>query len=562
MGAILSYSLVSSVILILLYIAYKFTMAGERQFALNRAMIYAIYATALIAPIAYPAIRGIQWTARQAMAVEIDIEPDFGVISILQTASEQTPVCPQAILWIYLIGVVAATIRLIVSVAGIFILARNRENVRLDNGYILVLTDDRSFSPFSFMKYIVISRDDYEKSKDEILIHEMTHLCKNHWIDQMLGNVIAIFLWYNPAAWLMIEEMKSIHEYQADAAVIASGTDMRNYQYLLIEKAVGKRFPSPANSLNHSKLKKRVTMMYKSKPSRMRRMAGIAVIPAAIVALAITDIPAVADVISETESAKLLAVSDSKVSNFSSDAQVAADESTTEEPIKVIAVGSVKKGEEPLSAGTMMVQQLDEMQVVAPANPNAQQSEKSSPLSDRDDVTYYINGVETPANVVLKTDPEMIERIDVEKTDKSNSNKGAVRITLKDQKTSPAQTHSNSNENVYVSVDNLPEYPGGMDGLMKFLVNNIRYPEEAMKSNVQGRVVVKFIVADDGSVVDPTIVKGVDQSLDQEALRVVNSMPKWKPATVKGKPVSCYFTLPVSFRLEEDAKESDSVKKE
>ncbi len=83
----------------------------------------------------------------------------------------------------------------------------------------------------------------------------------------------------------MIEEMKNVHEYQADNAVINSGADMRKYQYLLIEKAVGKRFPSPANSLNHSNLKKRVTMMYKSKPSAMRRLAGIAVIPAAAAAL-------------------------------------------------------------------------------------------------------------------------------------------------------------------------------------------------------------------------------------------------------------------------------------
>ena len=558
MGAIFSYSLVSSIILILLYIAYKFTMAGERQFALNRTMIYAIYATALIAPIAYPAARSIQWSSPQATVVTIDVESNFGIISAVEKAAEQTPVWLQAILWIYIIGLVVATIRLIASVARIFLLARNKGNLRLDNGYILVLTDDRKFSPFSFMRYIVISREDYEKSKNEILIHEMTHLRKNHWIDQMVGNVIAIFLWYNPAAWLMIEELKSIHEYQADAAVIASGTDMRHYQYLLIEKAVGKRFPSPANSLNHSKLKKRVTMMYKSKPSRMRRLAGIAVIPAAIVALAITDIPAVADVISETESARLLAVSDSKVSNFSSDAQVVADETATEEPIRVIAVGSVKKGEEPLSVETMMVKVLDEMQVVAPANPDAKLSEERAEYSNKSDITYYVDGKETPAKIVEKLDPSSIESITVDKPDESNPKKGNVRITLKNN--DPSKSNGTSNREVFVSVEQIPEYPGGMDELMKFLAQNIRYPEEAMKNNIQGRVIVKFIVTDDGSVVDPTIVKGVDQSLDQEALRVVNSMPKWKPGTVNGKPVSCYFTLPVNFRLQEDAKDSESAK--
>lgn len=558
MGAIFSYSLVSGIILILLYIAYKFTMAGERQFALNRTMIYAIYAIASIAPIAYPAIKSIQWASPQATAVAIDI--DFDIIPIVQTAAKQTPMWLQAILWIYLIGVVVATTRLIVSMARIFMLARSKENMRLDNGYILVLTDDRRFSPFSFMRYIVISREDYKKSKNEILIHEMTHLRKNHWIDQMLGNVMAIFLWYNPAAWLMIEELKSIHEYQADAAVIASGTDIRSYQYLLIEKAVGKRFPSPANSLNHSKLKKRVTMMYKSKPSPMRRMAGIAVIPAAIVALAITDIPAVADVISETESAKLLAVSDSKVSNFSSDAQVKAEDVSKEEPIQVMAVGTVKKSDDAQPLEVVMAGTLDEMRVVAPANPDAKPSDESNTSSNRSDITYYIDGIETPAKIAEKLDPNSIESITVEKPDESNPKKGNVRITLKNNDSS--KSNAPANREVFVSVEHIPEYPGGMGEMMKFLANNIRYPEEAMLKNIQGRVIIKFIVTKDGDVVEPSIVKGVDPSLDQEAMRVVNAMPKWKPGMNNGKPVDCFFTLPVAFKLQEDIKVPESEKKE
>ncbi|MCM1297072.1 MAG: M56 family metallopeptidase [Muribaculaceae bacterium] len=551
----------SSIILILLYIAYKFTMAGERQFAFNRAMVFSIYAMSLLMPVVYPALKQIQWGVEKTAAV-IDIDPigfaAYPVVNII----DETPSWIQIVLWIYLAGMVVATLRLAVSIIRIMILSKSKSNQKLDDGYTLIITDDRLFSPFSFMRYIVISREDFERSEKEILIHEMTHLRKHHWIDQMIGNFMAIFLWYNPTAWLMIEELKSIHEYQADAAVIASGADIRKYQYLLIEKAVGKRFPSPANSLNHSKLKKRVTMMYKSKPSPMRRLAGIAVIPAAIVALAITDIPAVAEVISDTENAKLRSVSDNKVNNFSADVQTVTNDEVREEPIKVVALGAVKKEENPEPEETIMVQKLDEMQVVAYANPNAKPSDKTFRLNGRDDVNYYINGVETPASAVEKIAPETIERIDVEKTDKSNPGKSAVKITLKDQKSPSAKTSSSSNENVYVAVDKTPEYPGGMDAMMKYLASNIRYPEEAQKKDIQGRVIVKFIVTEDGSVVDPSIVRGVDQSLDQEAIRVVKAMPKWTPGTVNGKPVSCYFTLPVNFRLQVEPVKTDAQKAE
>ncbi|MCM1490875.1 MAG: energy transducer TonB [Muribaculum sp.] len=301
-------------------------------------------------------------------------------------------------------------------------------------------------------------------------------------------------------------------------------------------------------------------MMYKSKPSRMRRLAGIAVIPAAIVALAITDIPAVADVISETESAKLLAVSDSKVSNFSSDAQVKADETTTEEPVKVVAVGYYKKGEDPVSVETMMLKQLDEMQVVAPANPDAKLTDESSASNNKSEITYFVNGVEMPAAVAEKLNPNNIESISVERPDQTNPQKGNIIITLKNDDASPS--NGTSNKEVFTAVDKVPEYPGGMEEMLKYLAYNTRYPEEAMMKNIQGRVIVKFIISKDGEVMEPSIVKGVDPSLDQEALRVVNSMPKWTPGSVQGKPVSCFFTLPVNFRLQENVKEPESAKKE
>ena len=105
-------------------------------------------------------------------------------------------------------------------------------------------------------------------------------------------------------------------------------------------------------------------------------------------------------------------------------------------------------------------------------------------------------------------------------------------------------------EEIFVAVEQMAEFPGGQAALMKWLGNNIRYPEAAAQNDIQGRVIVKFVVEKDGSIGDATIVKGVDKDLDREALRVVKKMPKWQPGKNNGVAVRSYFTLPVSFRLQ------------
>ena len=105
-------------------------------------------------------------------------------------------------------------------------------------------------------------------------------------------------------------------------------------------------------------------------------------------------------------------------------------------------------------------------------------------------------------------------------------------------------------EEIFVAVEQPAEFPGGMAALMKWLSNNIRYPEAAQQNDIQGRVVVKFVVEKDGSIGAATIVKGVDKDLDREALRVVKKMPKWQPGKNNGVSVRSYFNLPVTFKLQ------------
>ena len=105
-------------------------------------------------------------------------------------------------------------------------------------------------------------------------------------------------------------------------------------------------------------------------------------------------------------------------------------------------------------------------------------------------------------------------------------------------------------DEIFVVVEQQPEFPGGMSALMKFLGDNIKYPVIAQENGIQGRVITNFVVERDGSISDVQVVRGQDPSLDREAVRVIQTMPKWKPGQQRGKPVRVRFTLPVVFRLQ------------
>lgn len=117
--------------------------------------------------------------------------------------------------------------------------------------------------------------------------------------------------------------------------------------------------------------------------------------------------------------------------------------------------------------------------------------------------------------------------------------------------TGPVAVEEETDEGqIFQVVEQMPEFPGGMEALMKYLQKNIKYPSRAQDNNIQGRVMVSFVVNRDGSIVDPEILKAVDKDLDNEALRVIKAMPKWNPGKQRGKPVRVKYTVPVTFRLQ------------
>jgi TonB-dependent SusC/RagA subfamily outer membrane receptor len=156
------------------------------------------------------------------------------------------------------------------------------------------------------MHYVLISEKDWAESGEDIFTHEMAHIKNGHFFDLLLAEACVLLHWFNPAVWLLRQELQHVHEYEADESVIREGIDAKRYQLLLIKKAVGaQRFTSVANSFNHSTLKKRIAMMLKRKSQPWARLKYLYVLPLAVCAIAAFAHPEISHELEKISSVKL-----------------------------------------------------------------------------------------------------------------------------------------------------------------------------------------------------------------------------------------------------------------
>ena len=146
---------------------------------------------------------------------------------------------------------------------------------------------------------------------------------------------------------------------------------------------------------------------------------------------------------------------------------------------------------------------------------------------------------------VLNVVEDNVETETIEVTTEENEQEVVIAAPVE------APQEDEEEEVVFVIVESMPEFPGGQQALFKYLSENVKYPVIAQENGIQGRVICQFVVNKDGSIVDVEVVRsGGDPSLDKEAVRVIKSMPKWKPGKQRGKPVRVKYTVPVNFKLQ------------
>lgn len=316
------------------------------------------------------------------------------------------------IICIYIIGIVAIFSMTVVQTVRLTKWLRQCEHITDNRGNTIVLTDCAT-SPFCLFHYIVMSRDDYANNRSFILTHEQEHIRLRHYIDLIILQCAIIVQWFNPFVWLIGKNLKAIHEFEKDEAVLNKGIDATQYQKFLVVKAVGNRLQPFANNLNKESLKRRIIMMNQKRSNRWMMLKALLVIPVATLA-----------------------------------------------------------------------------------------------------VSVFANG-KNVSETAKEPHP---------------------------QTTTQTKIHD--------AVEEMPEFNGGQLAMMEFLMNNMKYPQAAVKAKQQGKAVVGFVIRKDGTVSDVHITKSAGYAvLDEEAIRVVKAMPAWKPGKQKGEPVNVKYYVPITFRL-------------
>lgn len=280
MGMFFIYSIKVAICLAAFYLFYKLLLSRDTFHAFNRATLLLLMLLSLVLP--FVNISVDEPTVAYDGMVQIEQLLAMGVVD--DGPAPSGPTLIQVLFAIYIIGVALFLVGEICSLVRLHRLISGKYSVTTADGIKIVVIDD-DVAPFSWFNNIVISRSDYESGRSEILIHEKAHIARRHSLDIMLCNMLLIFQWFNPAAWLLRRELQNIHEYEADEAVIQSGADASEYQLLLIRKAVGERLFSMANNLNHNSLKKRITMMLIKKSNPWNRAKILLTVPVAAVAV-------------------------------------------------------------------------------------------------------------------------------------------------------------------------------------------------------------------------------------------------------------------------------------
>ena len=452
---LLIYQIKVGLCLIAFYLLWKLLLSRETFHRFNRVALLAVMVLALVLPWIRLSLDATVQVAKPMVVLEEMLVTPDGAAATQQASSSWGVMDIAAVA--YFIGVAMVLAWLLHSQWSLYRLLKQGRRESLPGGITLhVVPGDQS--PFSYFKHIVISEQDYRDNPHEILTHEQAHIGLRHSWDVLFMSVVTLFQWWNPAAWLLGRELRQVHEYEADEAVLNQGINAKQYQLLLIRKSVGDKLFSMANNFNYQSLKKRIRMMSMNKSSRWNRLRALAAVP--VIALA------------------LLA--------FANNKSVAA-----------VVTASVPQD-------------------------RAVQSEMQSP---------------EPVQVEAATQP-----VEAEAT--------AEAVEMNTEEQAPQDTKPQSDDKVYKSVEQMPRFPGGEFGLMKYLQGNIKYPPEAAKNKIEGRVILQFVVEKTGEVGEVKVVRPISEELDAEAVRVVKSLPKFEPGRQDGEAVAVWYTLPISFKLQ------------
>lgn len=423
---------------------------------------------------------------------------------------------PQISVWqvlavIYLIGVGITALLLLIKLGKLAALViRSPKEKR--GGYTAVFTG-REQGSFSFFRYAFFPN---ENVAPDIIRHELSHIGHRHSWDILFVEMMMVLQWFNPFIYLYKKELQSLHEYQADRDVVATGVDKRNYMMLILQQCTAVDFSGIGNNFSLILTKKRIKMITKNEKAKGLWWRLLATLPVLAVLL----------------------VANTKVT---------AQEKTTESQRITVEMGQFEiyddDGFPMLLKDTIIYNEDGSYVKCETSDSDVLDPNTGEPLKKMTITTHKADG--TPADNMslhweIQGDTTLYTAEPFSITEESL---GILLGGLSALEDAP------SNDSIYQIVDEMPQFPGGEAAMMKFVANNVKYPQEAKDKEIDGRVFVSFVVEKDGSVSNVKVLRGIGGGCDEEAVRVISAMPKWKPGIKDGKPVRVSYMMPINFKL-------------
>ena len=537
----------AAIALAVFYMFYRLLLSKETFHRFNRIVLLGTAALSFVLPLCVITLKEVVVVPAMTASSETFTGEEAGTSAMVSEVSE--PIWPVILCSLFALGALAVLVHVVFSIIGIRRMIRSGSRQALESGETLIITETDT-APFSWMKYIVISREDYESGYSQILTHEKAHIALRHSWDILFVDMITALQWFNPAIWMLKADLRALHEFEADDAVLRSGANIKEYQYLLIRKAVSKSGYSVANSFNHSTLKARITMMLNKKSSRMSAWKALYVIPLVGISLAAT---------AETK------VDYQYEDQTSDNTELVEKYSTTVDK-------DTKKSfkEKNLKNGRITVDEENDVVTIIYYGLDGKERQSQITGLPLGQESYFINGslaTKGAADIALEKDPDAV----LLSTSLKNGNKVRAIISAdygkfvtgtKDCskpintlviKEGDEQPQKNEGKKAipFQQVAQKPGFNGGdANEFSKYVAQNVVYPESCRQSKIEGRVTLAFTVTETGKVADIKILKSVNDDLDREAVRVIAQSPLWTPGRDEnGKVVPVKYTFPVIFKL-------------
>ena len=596
----LIYDLKVAALIAVFYMFYRLLLSRETFHRLNRMVLLTTAVASFVLPLCII-------TLHKTVLMPMPEVTDTMETVMVEVAEEPTPWWQIVLPVVFFAGMAATVGHTLTSVAKVILLIHRSEKHPQEDGTVVCVTGRADMPPFSWMHYIVMNRSDYEQQDAAILAHERAHIRLGHSWDVLLADLLTALQWFNPAMWMLRADLRAIHEYEADRAVLSQGIDAHQYQYLLITKAAGIGGYSIANGISHSTLKNRINMMLHKPSNPKNSLKLLALLPIVGMVLA-TNARTVTDVTyvngnnnaeNKTETTVTNAATTLSATPNADDKQqkkeVIVDPKSGIHPLvivngtempydKFVSISpniiksiTVLKNKEALTKygekgkdGVILVEIED--------HPNQKGhepfllkglviDEEKKPVvgaivrvkGTKQGTVTDVDGrytIEVPDGATIEVAYVGMETATFTTSKAIAESRTTAIVLKKDGSNEPVKYEATltyngtDNDKSYDVVDQMPEFPGGVGARMQYLAKNVKYPVEAQRKGQQGNVVVKFTVEKDGSITNSHIVRSISPLLDAEALRVINAMPKWIPGRHHGKAVSVGYVLPVSFVLQ------------